>query len=142
MRQLGIMLSAMVTGGFGLVLVYGLGVHSLGMDVKDLVLSILASNVGGFVGGLLTLAMERREPIRRLLLGNWIKTWAMLAILYTAVLLALSPALRDLRTLAILFVPLVCCSGFMLPLFGIVQDRIISWEQRRASRKPSQSAVG
>jgi hypothetical protein len=68
-------------------------------------------------------------------MGSAFKTWLVLAILYTSFMVGLDPGLRNPGLVLVMFVPLVFGTGFMLPLWGLAQDRLIAWEQRRHKRK-------
>jgi hypothetical protein len=126
------MLSALVTGTFGSALTYWISTRYFGFSGLDCFFAVLASNCAGFFSLLLTLALERRPAIRRILMGNSFKTWFTLGVLYTGFMVALDPSLRDLRTLAVLWCPLVWSIGFMLVPWGKTQDWVIRWEHRRA----------
>lgn len=130
-----VMVSAWLTGILGAILTYWVGSRYFGFDLKDWAIALGTTNVVGFFSLLLTLALERRPAIRRILMGNAFKTWAVLAILYTSGLAALDPALRNPLTLAALWAPLVLGTGFMLPLWGLAQDRLIAWEHHRRVRR-------
>ena len=125
------MLSALISGTFGAALTYWVGTRYCGLGWVDCLWAILASNGAGFFALLLTLALERRPAIRRVLLGSALRTWAALAILYVSFMVALDPALRSLSVVAALVLPLIWATGFMLPLWGHAQDGVIRWEHRR-----------
>lgn len=133
------MVSAMLNGIVGTLLVFWLGGRFWGLDLSFAACAVVASNLAGFVALLSTLALERRKLSRRILMGNALKTWLFLALLYGGSIALLIPELRDATRLAILFIPLVMSNGFMLPLFGKAQDALIRWESRRAKKQKSSS---
>jgi hypothetical protein len=133
------MVAACTTGIFGALLTYWMGSRYFGFDSAESLRTIGAANVAGFFSGLLALALERRGKVGRLLMGNAFKAWFVLFILYSSILLALAPALREFWAFTVMFVPVVFSTGFMLPLWGPTQDRILRWEHRMKQRASSSS---
>ena len=128
------MISSFLFGIMGVALTHWLGARYFGFDAGATAMATLASNLSGFVSLLLTLFLERRVPIRRVLMGNALKTWLVLGFLYTGLMAVLDPALRDPATMACLWLPLIFCTGWMLSLWGKAQDAIIGWEYRRGQK--------
>lgn len=130
------MASAGFCGILGTALTFWISTRTFGFGAAQVALAVLSSNLAGFVALLLTLALERRLVIRRFLMGNQLKTWGVLAALYVSGMIGLDPDLRSPATLAALFVPLVFSNGFMLPVWGLAQDRLLRWEQKHARKRP------
>jgi hypothetical protein len=134
------MASALMMGIFGAVLTHWLGAHYFAFEGIDSLWAVGASNVAGFFSLLLTLWLERRKAISRIFMSNALGAWAVLVVLDTFFLCALDPMLRTLPTLAVLFLPLVFATGFMLPLWGPTQDGLIRFEYQLKKRSAKKSA--
>jgi hypothetical protein len=128
------MVSAVLSGILGSGVTYWVGTRYFAFGAWDVLWAVLASNVAGFISLLLTLALERRPAIRKVLMGNAPKTWAVLGVLYTGLMLGLDPGLWSPIVAVSLWAPLVWATGFMLPLWGRAQDALIRWEYHRAKR--------
>jgi hypothetical protein len=129
------MLSAWLTGIAGTILSYWLGTRFFGMSGQTMAWAVVASNITGYVSVLSTLALERRGKLPPVLFNGAITTWTVITALYVIPLMALVPDLRDVRTMFLMFFPLLLATGFMIPIFGFTQDRIIAWEQKRARER-------
>jgi predicted exporter len=123
---------ALVMGTFGAFLTYWVGTHFCGLSTQDVVMAVLISNLSAFVTVLSVLALERQSDFRRRFMGSFVQVWAFMGLFYFGILLSLVPALREWKTLAILLLPLLLSIGWMLPLFGIAQDKLIARVQRKA----------
>jgi hypothetical protein len=123
--------SAWVNGFIGLFVSLGLGTQILGFSVGDCLRLIVGSNFAGFTALLLILIGEGFPGIKRTLLrhGGW--TWFFFASLYLGLLLGPAPELRSWRPFWILIVPLILSTGFIILLFGPIQD----WRVRRIQRR-------
>lgn len=122
---------AIVNGILGCFLIAWIGSSFLGLEARDIVLTMLGANLAAIVSGLLTLMAEATPSIKRHIRGGF-RTWIVLMALFHGVLLAISPALRDPKTLAILWIPVILATGLAFPtVFGPIQDRIVRARQRR-----------
>src|SRR4051812_38411243 len=83
----------------GVALSFGAGLGILHLDMDAILRSLLASQVGGLIGLLVTLRAERAPWIRANVLNRSLKTWTFFAAIYFGALLLISPALRDVRVL-------------------------------------------
>jgi hypothetical protein len=128
------MVSALMTGILGAALTFWLGARYFGFHAMESLRAIVSSNIAGFFSLLLTLALERRKVIGRVLMGNALKAWIALFVIYSSMLLALDPALFSPALFAVLFAPLVLATGLMLPFWGPTQDQVIRWEHRLRKR--------
>jgi hypothetical protein len=118
--------------------VYALGTAVLGMSPGEVLGSILASNVAGLIGLLVTLALERQPVVRRRVLTSWPRTWTVLSVLYFGLTCLFSPPLREGSRLLVLGLPLIFTNGLLVPtFFGPIQDWIIRRGQRRELHAPN-----
>jgi hypothetical protein len=108
-----------------------LGTRFLGMSAWEVAHSVVASNVAGFVGLLVTLWAERNEASRKLFRSRPLKSWGILTFCYFSILLLLAPQMRDWGRVAALFLPLMLTKGFVALAFGPLQDRRVRTEQRK-----------
>ncbi len=129
------MMSAFVFGTIGIASSYWLGSFYFRLTPSVIFLSILVSNVAGFVALLSTLTLERQDWARRYYMNRSITTWSVLSGFYFAILFICIPELRSFHVIGGMFLPLLFSTGFMIPLFGVAQDRIIGRAQRKAQEK-------
>lgn len=123
---------SIMNGIVGCILVAWIGPTYLGFDAKDVALTLVGANIASVVAGLLTLQAEAVPAIKRFIRGGF-RTWTLLAVLYHGVLLGIASPLRDPKTLAILWIPVLLSTGLTFPtVFGPIQDRIVRKRQRKA----------
>jgi hypothetical protein len=134
---------AILVGLTASIVTLALGTHFLELGWASLLWAILGANIAGFVALLSTLTLERQPWVRRFGLMNrgW-KTWSVFWILSLGILYGIVPMLRDKTTTQFLLLPLIASNGLMIPLFGIVQDGIVSRIQRKERRKSSSPSPG
>ncbi len=141
------MKAALLNGTVGLVLSLVLGVGYLNLSTRDILLSILVSNLAALVSLVLTLQAEGIAWILKHVLNRSLKTWTLLVSLYMGILIALSPCLRAIEPFKYLIFPLILSSGYAIILFGPIQDYLVRRKQRLANAKndfpcfPTDSAV-
>lgn len=127
------MIAALLNGFLGLAITLAIGVGHFGLNIWDVLECILGSNVAAFTALLMTLQAERQPWILKYILNRSLKTWALITTLYFGILLALSPALRDVHVFLVLVLPLMLSTGFCIILFGPVQDYLVRQKQRKSS---------
>lgn len=123
---------AIVNGVLGTTLCFILGLGLFDLSASAIVLAIAGSNLAAFISLMITLRVERIRWVRRYILRRPFFTWFLLSACYFAVLLGVSPEVRDPRKLAFLSVPLILSTGFFICAFGPVRDWIMVRKQLRA----------
>ena len=118
-------------GVLGVISTYWVGTRYFGFSQQDVILCIVGAMIAGFLSLLSTLALERQAVLKKHVMNRTLKTWVVLAILYSSLLVVIAPALREPRTFVLMFIPVVMCTGLMIPVFGPVQDRVYRRIQRR-----------
>lgn len=131
------MLLALFNCILGSALSFVIGLGLLHLRASQVLVSLVASQGSGLIALLLTLRAERITWIRGKVLNRSLKTWIFFAGLYIGLLLLFSPSLREPRVMAGLIVPLILSNGLCIIVFGPIQDWIVRWEQRKASREAS-----
>jgi hypothetical protein len=127
------MLSAIFNGCLGVTLAFVIGSRVLGLSAGEIGLCILASEISGLLSLLATLRMERVPFLRRYLINRSLKTWALFLCIYFGIILLIAPAMRDWRHWLWMTVPLMLGNGFVILLFGPIQDFLVRRDQRRAA---------
>lgn len=136
------MLAALTTGTLSSVLVFVIGKGVLSLDSGDLLLAIFGSNLGGLIGGTLTLQAEKVSWIKNHILRGALPTWSLLVALYFVTLLGVAPAMRELRNFLWLVFPVIMTSGLMIPhVFGPVQDWLMRRSQKEARKARKQFSL-
>ena len=128
-------MAAWVNGFLGILISYLVGTRYLSLTAGEVGLSLFASNLGGLIALLVILQLEWKPWIKKNLLTRSRRTWPVFLSVYYAVILTVSPALRDLRVLLIMALPLALGNGFAILLFGPIQDQLYRRSQRRARLK-------
>jgi hypothetical protein len=129
------MIMALFNTILGTTLSFAIGMRVVHLTAPQIILSVVASQVGGLIGLLVTLRAEKNPTIRKHILNRSLKTWTLLFAVYSGFLLLISPALRDLRAFAWMVVPLMISNGLCIIAFGPIQDRLVRDEQKRALRE-------
>jgi hypothetical protein len=129
-----VILSASINALLGSALVVWIGTHFLGFSLWDCIVCIIGTNVAAFFAMILILQLEWVPAIKRNVLTRSRRTWPVFLMLYYGILLALAPAVRGWRPLAILFLPLALSNGFGILAFGPVQDWLVARNQRRTRK--------
>jgi hypothetical protein len=125
------MKSAILNGTLGLALSLGIGTRLLNLDASNILMAVVAANLGAVLGLLLTLQAEKVSWIRTKLLNRSLKTWSFMILIFLGVLLSIAPVMRDPHVLAYLIFPLVLSTGFGILIFGPIQDQIVRRQQRK-----------
>jgi hypothetical protein len=119
------MLTAIGTAIVGTGACFAIGMGLLGMSAGDALLTVLASNLGGFCALMFT------QRTRRWIRGG-VKTWAFFLAIYWACQLGFAPALREWKSFLIMLIPGALSCGYCIILFGPIQDRLVAAGQRRS----------
>jgi hypothetical protein len=127
-----LMTLAFINGWIGLGLSLWIGRGVLDLDYSEIFLSVGASNLAALVALLVTLRAERVEWIKKNFLSRSFKTWALLTGIYFSILLSISPTLRSMENLVWLFPSLVLSVGFIIIIFGPIQDHFVRQRQKMA----------
>lgn len=109
----------------GILLSFWFGMHELRHTVLEVVWAILAAQLGAVVSLPVTLYIQRSPKLKFLAKGVF-RSWVILSGLYLAILLGVCPWLRDLRSLAWMFVPTFMGVGAVLLIYGPIHDRVIA----------------
>jgi len=125
------MVLACVNAFLGLLLTIGIGTQVLDLALTDSLRDVLASNVAGLISLLLVLKGQATPWVRRRILTRSLVTWVFLVGIYFSLLLAFAPALRDPQIFIWLVLPLILSLGFIIMLFGPLQDRMVARRQRQ-----------
>ena len=132
----------MFSWGVGLVataLCLVLGTQYLGWSVGSVLLSVLTANIAGFLGLLSTLTLERQTWARRTLMkGSW-GTWTVFWVLCLGCFFAITPQMRNWTAIQYLILPLIAANGWMIPVFGVVQDALVARRQIKERAQQSGS---
>ncbi len=128
-------MAAWVNGFLGILVSYIVGTQVLSLSAMDVGIALFASNLGGLIALLVILQLEWQPWIKRNVLTRSRRTWPVFLAIYYSVILAIVPALRDVRTLLIMALPLALGNGFAIRLFGPIQDQLYRRSQRRARLK-------
>jgi hypothetical protein len=124
-----------IVGVFSSLLSVYLGTRFLGIGPLAVLTMILVANVSGFFAVLAVLGLEQYEWVRRRVIFRGAMAWILFWTLSLGPMYALLPLLRGFRPSLILLLPLIGSCGFMIPLFGMVQDRIVSRRQQRQGQR-------
>ena len=95
------------------------------------------SNFAGFTALMMTVQLEVVPVVKKRLLNSTLRTWILMSAIYFSILLGFSPELRSLYHLTIFFLPLLLSTGFMMMVFGPLQDQIVGWRWRKRKEKKS-----
>jgi hypothetical protein len=131
------MKAAFLFATLGTALTWYLATQVLGWDWTFVPRGVFVANLAGFSSLLSTLAMERNPAAKATIVKNTLRTWSFITLYYMGVFCVLLPEMREVRPLAMLFLPLLLTTGIMMPLFGWVQDRLIARVQRLSSAQAS-----
>ncbi len=123
---------AIVNGILGTTLCFILGLGFYDLSPSAIILAIFASNLAGFLSLMITLRAERIRWLRRYVLRQPSFTWFLLVFAYLAILLSVSPEMREPKTLAIFVGPLVLSTGFFIVIFGPIRDALMVRKQLQA----------
>lgn len=126
---------AWLVGFVATALSIALGTQVLGWGVGTVLFSVAVANLAGFVALLTTLTLERQPWVRRNVMRGFVSTWAVFWLLSLGILYGLAPSLRDWHATRLLLLPLIASNGWMIPLFGLVQDAIVARGQRQARHR-------
>lgn len=108
----------------------------MGLSPLAIVIQVFASNLGAYVGGILTLQAEKVAWIKANIIPDGPRTWLMLMTWYSGIQLLISPELRDWGLYLRMGFPLLMTTGLVLSsLFGKTQDWIVRRSQRRESEQ-------
>ncbi len=119
----------------GTALSFAIGLGFLHLTSSQVILSCVASQVGGLIGLVITTQAEKIPAIREKLINRSLKTWTLLFTIYSGFLLLISPALRDLRAFLWMVCPLMLGNGLCIIAFGPIQDQLVRREQLRAKMR-------
>jgi hypothetical protein len=122
---------ALVAAVIACVVSYLVGVLVLGWAPRAAFWAMVASNIAAYSSLPLTLLAERVQWVKRVLIPGMLRTWALLAIVYVGVLLALVSELRTPRDFSCMILPLIFCSGFMIFSYGFLHDFLVRRTQKR-----------
>ncbi|MBY0471884.1 hypothetical protein K2X30_12015 [bacterium] len=126
------MLIAIVVGGLGWALSYGIGMHLLDLTAGEVTRAILTCQFTTFIGILGVLKGERTPWIKATLLRGTTGTWLAMSSIYLVPLWVINPPLRNLHHFAWMFLPTFMSVGWALLALGPVQDRIVARIQKKA----------
>lgn len=96
---------------------------------------LLAASVAGFASVVTITNIQWVPFIKRVFLTNISKTWVVFVLLFATVTVLLSPSGLGWRDYAWMTIPLIFSTGYVIILFGPIQDRIVRRRQRK-ERKP------
>ena len=125
------MKSALFIGIISTFVSLWVGIHWTGLNAQEVLWAVFVTNVIGCFTVLSVLALERQSEIQRKFMNGFFKIWGFMCIFYFGGQQLFLPALRDLRTVAIMTPSLLLSVGLMLPIFGIFQDKLIARGQRK-----------
>ena len=125
------MVSALFCGTLGWVSGLWIGTHELGLTVLDALQMLTAASVAGFISVVTLTNIQWVPVIKRLFLTNISKTWVVFLSLFSGITYALSPRGLGLREFGWMALPLMLSTGFIIILFGPIQDRIVRRRQRK-----------
>ena len=118
-------------GTLGVFLTYFLCVAHLGLSWKTALLAVLASEVGGFVTLMVVLNLQNIKVIKKWIIPTVSRTWIVFTSIYILVTYAFLPAEIGFRSFLPLIMPLIFSTGFVVILFGPIQDAIVRRGQRK-----------
>jgi hypothetical protein len=126
---------AMFAFGVGLtgaILSALIGHAVFGLGLLDVVISVVAANIGVLGSLLITLKCERTPWLRRHVLMAPAQTWALFLFCYSCISLGIAPPLRQLKVFAFMALPLLLTGGFAAIVFGPIQDFVVANIQKKA----------
>lgn len=129
------MIIALINGIIGLTLSIYLGTEILDLSLLSSLNCVLAANIAGFTSLLFTLKAEKTSWIKKYLLNRTLKTWGFLSIIFFGILFIFEPNLKNFKILSYLILPLILSTGFMIVLFGPIQDALQRREQKEKVKK-------
>lgn len=122
------MVSALICTVLGGISATLLGLN-LGLSFEEILIAIGASNLGGILALAATQFGARVSWVKRVLLRGGLGTWLVFLTVYFGTELTISEPLRDLRTWAVLVIPLIFSAGLSILFFGPIQDAIVRRSQ-------------
>ncbi|NBU21531.1 hypothetical protein EBS43_09035 [bacterium] len=125
------MKAAILNGVLGSVLTLFIGQRYLGLSTSELVLMLGVANLSGLISLLLTLQIQRTQLYIRLPVVGFIKGWSVLLALFLIFLVPFFESLRDIKTLAVLLLPLGMSLGFSIIVFGPIQDFLVRYRYQQ-----------
>lgn len=125
------MIIALINGLIGLTLSIYIGTEVLDLSLLSSLNCVLAANIAGFTSLFCTLKAEKNRWIKRYLLNRILKTWIFLVFIFFGILFVVEPNLKNLKTLIYLLLPLILSTGFMIILFGPIQDALQRGQRKR-----------
>jgi magnesium-transporting ATPase (P-type) len=134
------MVSALFCGTLGWLSGLWIATQKLGLTTEDALQMLAAASVAGFTAVVTLTNIQWIPWVKRIFLTNISKTWVVFLSLFSAITYGLSPRGLSWQAYGWMAFPLVLSTGFIIILFGPIQDRIVRHRQRKERQRSKAKA--
>ena len=122
-------MSAWINGFSGLIASFLIGTFYLRIGPWQSLRCVVASNLGGLAALWIAVVWGNKPWIRKHIMPNPFRTWAIFLLVYFGILAGLSSPLWSAHEFLWMAVPLILSTGFTILAFGPLQDARIARAQ-------------
>lgn len=129
------MKTALFCGTMGILAALWLGANVLDLSYGAVCQGLLATSVAGLTAVLVVVNGVYLPWIKKYILPNTFMTWAVFLSIYFGITVLFSPNAFTSHDFAVLIAPFMFSTGYIIIIFGFLQDRIMRRRQLRARAK-------
>lgn len=129
------MITALICGTSGVLAAFWLGINILELPVAAIIQGLFATGLAGFIAVLTVVNGVYVPWVKKYIIVNTFMTWVVFLSIYFGITILFSPRVFTIHDYSVLIGPFMFSTGYIIIIFGPVQDRITRRRQLKGRAK-------